>query len=53
MEKTFEIWLYEVCEHISSLTRKEITEVYSSINLTDARLAFLDGVNPEEYSSIL
>ena len=46
---TFEQWLFKACEFISIKTRKDITEVYSSINLSNAKLAFLDGENPEEY----
>jgi hypothetical protein len=47
---TFDEWIYKVCLHISNRTRKEITDVYSSIDLTDAKLTFLDGINPEEYN---
>jgi hypothetical protein len=46
---TFDEWIYEVCLYRSTRTRREITDVYSSINLTDAKLSFLDGINPEEY----
>lgn len=46
---TFDEWIYEVCLHISNRSRKEITDVYSSINLTDAKLSFIDGDKPEEY----
>jgi hypothetical protein len=47
----FEEWLYKVCEIISLKTRQEITDVYSSINLTHAKLSFLDGEAPEEYNN--
>lgn len=46
---TFDQWIGTVCEIISNRTKKEITEVYSSINLTDAKLSFIDGVSPEDY----
>lgn len=45
----FDEWIYEVAECISTKSRKDITEVYSMIDLTDAKLAFMDGVAPEEY----
>lgn len=45
----FDDWIYEVCLIISNRTRKEITDVYSTIDLTDAKLSFLDGIRPEEY----
>jgi len=47
---TFDQWISKVCEIISNRTRKDITEVYSSIYLTDAKLAFIDGVSPEDYN---
>jgi hypothetical protein len=46
----FDEWVYEVCLNISSRTRKEITDVYSSIDLTNAKLSFPDGIRPEEYN---
>lgn len=48
-ELNFDQWLYKVYEIISSKHRKEITEVFSSIDLRDAKLAFLDGESPESY----
>jgi hypothetical protein len=45
----FDEWLFQVCEFISIKTKKDITDVFSSIDLTDAKLAFLDGEKPEEY----
>lgn len=46
---TFDQWIYEVCECISIKTKKEITEIYSNISLTDAKLQFVDGVSPEDF----
>lgn len=39
----FDEWIFRVCEKLS-YGRKDITEIYSSLNLTDAKLAFIDGV---------
>lgn len=46
---TFNEWISKVVEHISTKYRKDPTEVYSSIYLTDAKLSFLDGMAPEDY----
>jgi len=44
----FNEWLFKVCESLSIKTGKEITDVFSSIDLTDAKLSFIDGETPEE-----
>lgn len=44
----FDEWIFKVCERLSN-GRKEITEVYSTIDLADAKLAFMDGVSWAEY----
>lgn len=52
---TFDEWIYAVCIYLQ--TRKaikvELQEIYSTINLVDARNAFIDGIAPEDYKSIL
>lgn len=54
MEKSmnFEEWLYKVVEfqHKKFKMRIEENEIYSSIELYDAKLQFLDGVKPEEFT---
>jgi hypothetical protein len=52
---TFEQWIYAVCVEIQrkSLRPVELQNVYSSIDLTDARLAYIDGEVPEKYKPIL
>ncbi len=49
----FDQWIYIVCENISLKSRKEITDVYSSIDLTDAKLAFIDNETPQQYIASL
>ena len=46
---SFHEWMYIVCERLSTLTQKGVTEVYSSLNLTDAKLSYIDGESPYEY----
>lgn len=46
---TFDEWLYEVCEYIQIRTRKDMTDIYSSINLTDAKIAYMDNFTPRNY----
>lgn len=48
-EISFDRWLYLVCEHIANKSRKDITDVYSSIDLTNAKLSFIEGVEPSNY----
>lgn len=45
----FDEWIYKVCECMQRTSRKEITEIYSSIDLTEARYAFLDNIAPENF----
>lgn len=45
----FHQWIYTVCEIISNRTRKEITDIYSTMDLTDCKLSFIDDMTPEEY----
>ena len=56
METTeFNKWLFEVCRIASSRsTMEEKDEQYYFVrtNLTDAKLAFIDGETPEEYCNI-
>lgn len=46
---TFDNWIAKVAEHLAKKYKKESTDIYSLIDLTDAKLAFLDKVDPEEY----
>ena len=40
---TFDEWMFNLCERLAR-GRKEVTDVYSTLDLSTARLAFLDGV---------
>ncbi len=46
MEEAFNEWLFAVCSH----KRKDPNVVFPYIDLTDARLSFLDGMSALEYS---
>lgn len=48
---TFDEWLFKVVEYIQLQSRREPTEIYSSLDLTDAKLSYLDGITPEEYTT--
>ena len=52
MNKEFNKWLYLVCESKAKTLKKlkEPDDIFPYINLSDAKLAFLDGQTPEEYS---
>jgi hypothetical protein len=46
----FQQWLVTVVESVAIKTKKDITEIYSLIDLTEAKLSYLDDLSPEEYS---
>ena len=45
----FEEWLFQAVYYLSIKYRKDETEVYSSIDLYDAKLQFLDNVHPVNF----
>ena len=47
----FEEWVYKVCENLKNTKFRhiEMEDIYSSLDLTEAKYAFLDGESPEEY----
>lgn len=45
----FNEWIFKVCERLSNGT-KEISDIYSTIDLTDAKLAYIDGISWAEYN---
>lgn len=47
---TFDEWIYKVCELAQIRSRKEITDIYSLVDLTDAKLSYMEGVSPEDYN---
>ncbi len=48
-KQNFNQWLYRVCE-IKSGKLKNAYDIFLYINLTDAKLAFIDGMSELEYS---
>jgi hypothetical protein len=46
---TFDEWLAKVVEYFSTRYRKDTQDIYSSIDLTDAKCAWRDGAIPETY----
>lgn len=44
----FNEWLYEACSLKSKY--KDAHDIYPTVDLIDARCAFIDGMSPEEYS---
>jgi hypothetical protein len=51
MEEAFNKWIFEVCLYIQnkSIRKVELEGIFSSIDLTDTKLAFIDGESPESY----
>lgn len=51
MKKEFDKWIFEVCKYYNNImgNRKELQEIYCNIDLTDAKLSFIDGMSPLEY----
>ena len=45
----FEEYLYKVCEHLSVKLRREITEVYSLVDLSEVKLAYYDNIEPDKF----
>ena len=52
MKKEFNKWVYLACEAKAKSLKnlKEAHDIFPYVNLSDAKLAFLDGQTPEEYS---
>jgi hypothetical protein len=48
-KQNFNQWLYRVCE-IKSGKLKNAHDIFLYIDLTDAKLAFIDGMSELEYS---
>ncbi len=45
LQKNFNSWLYKACEF-----KGDPHDIFPYIDLTDAKLAFLDGTSSEEYA---
>ena len=47
----FNKWIYEACNlKALKLIRKDAHDIYPYVDLTDAKLAYLDGMSALEYS---
>jgi len=49
LENQFNEWLYEACK----IKAEDPHNIFPYVNLTDARLSFLDGMSAEEYSKTI
>jgi len=49
MEQNFHEWLYKACE-IKAGKLKDAHDIFCHVDLTDAKLAFMDGMTELEYS---
>ena len=47
---TFDMWIWLVCKYmVSKSIRKDEQYFFERINLSHAKLWFLDGIDPKEY----
>lgn len=53
MKDAFEKWLFEACNYKALRNRKEAHDIFPLVDLTDAKLSFLDGVTALEYSNMI
>ena len=49
LHEEFHKWIYKSCE-IKAGKLKDAHDIFPYIDLTDAKLAFLDGTSSEEYA---
>lgn len=49
LQEEFHKWIYKSCE-IKAGKLKDAHDIYPYVDLTDAKLAFLDRTSPEEYA---
>lgn len=47
----FDEWLFSVCDYVAQYKKVSAEDVYSEINLTDAKLSYRDGISYIEYAS--
>lgn len=52
IQQLFDKWIWEVVElrHLRLRGKFEPQDIYSCIDLTDAKISFLDGISPSEYN---
>lgn len=50
MKENFNKWFYEVCEHLANKQKGRTPhDIAPLINMTEAKLAFMEGQLPEEF----
>lgn len=52
MRDAFDEWLFEVCK-LKAGKHKEPHDIFPTIDLTDAKHSFIDGMSAEEYKNTL
>lgn len=53
MGEAFNEWLFKACSIKAENSRKDVHDLFPIIDLTDAKLSFIDGETPEEYSKTI
>lgn len=48
-EEEFNVWLYHTCKHLSIQSNQSIDDVYQTIDMADAKVQFIYGVDPENF----
>jgi len=49
MISEFERWFYKVCKYNSNKRKWDIHEIAPLINMTEAKLAYAEGISPKEF----
>lgn len=50
MYDAFNEWLFEACNLKTKDKDKDPNDIFPTVDLTDAKLSFLEGISAEEYS---
>ncbi len=53
MENEFEKWIFEVVKILHKKSKKDETEIYCNLDLSNAKASFLDNDTPNEYIEYL
>lgn len=53
MKDAFDEWIFEACNYKAINSRKDVHDLFPIVDLTDAKLSFLDGMSAEEYSKTI
>jgi hypothetical protein len=49
----FNEWIFKVCSIKAENIRRDVHDLFPMIDLTDAKLSFISGETPEEYSKTI